>query len=157
MSSATLCIVLSLLAFLAVVIVVCSLTSSKSGTSGATASRSSRVQASGSQHTLSSVSEAMSVLSGSSPAVVVFHSVNCGYCKKMMPHLDAISKKWGGKVKVATLEASHMKDLESFKGQLPDIPGFPTLVHNLDSGLSASVGYQTEESMHSMLQQYQKK
>ena len=154
MSSATLCIVLSLLAFLAVVIVVCSLTSSKSGTSGATASR---VQASGSQHTLSSVSEAMSLLSGSSPAVVVFHSVNCGYCKKMMPHLDAISKKWGGKVKVATLEASNMKDLESFKGELPDIPGFPTLVHNLDSGLSASVGYQTEESMHSMLQQYQNK
>ena len=55
---------------------------------------------------------------------VLFHSKNCGWCKKMMPEWKKFKKAHSGDLKITEVEASEDPDTI----QKHNINGFPTIV-----------------------------
>jgi thiol-disulfide isomerase/thioredoxin len=55
---------------------------------------------------------------------VLFHSTNCGWCKKMMPEWNKFSDSHSKQLKISKVEASEDPELISNLG----INGFPTIM-----------------------------
>lgn len=63
-------------------------------------------------------------LNTSEKTVCLFHSKNCGWCKKMMPEWKKFKKAHSGDLKITEVEASEDPDTI----QKHNINGFPTIV-----------------------------
>jgi thiol-disulfide isomerase/thioredoxin len=91
-------------------------------------------------------SEALALLQGKEPAVVFLSSDNCGYCKKMLPVWDEVSRDTRFKhVKMHRVDAKTAPNLIKSGG----VTGFPTFLSN--RGAKKYVGFRPKDKFEEMM------
>jgi thiol-disulfide isomerase/thioredoxin len=106
---------------------------------------------------LASAAEALKLLKGEKPALVLFYANFCGHCKKMMPDFEQAAMIGGAKTGliIARVESGSLKDMAAMAGKLPEIKGFPTAVSNYEGAkgeLHPHVGRMDKGAIESLMQ-----
>lgn len=105
---------------------------------------------------LSSAKEAVKLLKGSKPALVLFYADFCGHCKQMMPDFEQAAQEASSKsgIIIAKVESGKLKDMASVSKDLPAINGFPTMCTNYEGGepkIKAHVGRKDKDSISKII------